>query len=195
MAYKEVTSLYRNQRDDIIILSVGEKIIETTDNHPFWVEDKGWIYADELKVGDNLQKADGSNLTIEKIEFVKLDEPVTVYNFTVDDYHTYYVTDLGIWVHNTKCPWMTVVEEKNVTNQLKSLSAKQQKSFDEITTKLANGDHSGLNVHLLTGSGDKKGLWSADFKGFGGGRGNARIYFKMENGKITITEIDLKHQK
>lgn len=195
LAYKEVTALYRNQRDDIIKLHVGEQVIETTDNHPFWVEGKGWVFADELETGDKLEKADGTNLIIDKVEFVKLDEPVTVYNFTVADFHTYYVTDLGIWVHNTKCPWMTVIEEKSVTNQLKSLSAKQQESFDNIVTKLASGDHSGLNVHLLTGSGDKKGLWSADFKGFGGGRGNARIYFKMENGEITITQIDLKHQK
>lgn len=103
LAYKEVTGLYRNQRDDIIKLFVGEQVIETTENHPFWVEEKGWVFADELKVGDKLQKADGSNLTIDKVEFVKLDEPVTVYNFTVADFHTYYVTDLGIWVHNTKC--------------------------------------------------------------------------------------------
>ncbi|MCY9764949.1 polymorphic toxin-type HINT domain-containing protein, partial [Paenibacillus alvei] len=103
LAYKEVTGLYRNQRDDIIKLNVGEQIIETTDNHPFWVEEKGWVFADELQVGDKLQKADGSNLIIDKVEFVNLDEPVTVYNFTVADYHTYYVTDLGIWVHNTNC--------------------------------------------------------------------------------------------
>ncbi|WP_211749624.1 polymorphic toxin-type HINT domain-containing protein [Paenibacillus sp. Marseille-Q4541] len=103
LAYKEVTGLYQNQRDDIIKLHVGKQIIETTDNHPFWVEDKGWIFADELQVGDKLQKADGSNLVIDKVEFLKLGKPVTVYNFTVADYHTYYVTDLGIWVHNTKC--------------------------------------------------------------------------------------------
>ncbi|TQR45003.1 hypothetical protein C7Y44_11885 [Paenibacillus popilliae] len=42
-------------------------------------------------------------MTIDKVEFVKLVEPVTVYNFTVANYHTYYVTDLGIWVHNTNC--------------------------------------------------------------------------------------------
>ncbi len=99
LACKEVKALYRNQRDEIIKLHVGEQIIETTDNHPFWVEGKGWIFADELQVGDKLQKADGSNLTIDKVEFVKLDESVTVYNFTVADYHTYYVTDIRIWVH------------------------------------------------------------------------------------------------
>ncbi|QDH21831.1 hypothetical protein FFV09_13840 [Saccharibacillus brassicae] len=58
LAYKEVTALYRNQRDDIIKLQVGEQVIETTDNHPFWVEGKGWVFADELQVGDKLQKAD-----------------------------------------------------------------------------------------------------------------------------------------
>ncbi|KOP68476.1 hypothetical protein AMS62_26965 [Bacillus sp. FJAT-18019] len=103
LAYMEVTALYRNQRDDIIKLHVREQVIETTDNHPFWVEGKGWVFADDLQVGDKLQKADGRNLTIDKVEFVKLDKPVTVYNFTVADYHTYYVTDIGIWVHNTNC--------------------------------------------------------------------------------------------
>lgn len=97
-------------------MHVGEQIIETTDNHPFWVEGKGWVFADELQVGDKLQKADGSNLTIDKVEFVKLDEPVTVYNFTVADYHTYYVTDLGIWVHNTNCGYKDITVGKSVRN-------------------------------------------------------------------------------
>jgi len=61
LAYKEVTALYRNERSDIIKLHVGDEIIETTDNHPFWVEGKGWVFADELQEGDKLQKADGSN--------------------------------------------------------------------------------------------------------------------------------------
>lgn len=116
MAYKEVTALFRNQRDDIIKLHVGEQIIETTDNHPFWVEGKGWLFADELQVGDKLQQADGNNLKIDKVEFVKLDEPVTVYNFTVADYHTYYVTDLGIWVHNTGCEVVDVSKYKKWTS-------------------------------------------------------------------------------
>ncbi|MFF2909419.1 polymorphic toxin-type HINT domain-containing protein [Paenibacillus sp. NPDC057934] len=119
--YKEVTNLYRNQRDDIIKLYVGEQIIETTDNHPFWVEGKGWVFADELQVGDKLQKADGSNLTVNKVELVKLNEPVTVYNFTVADYHTYYVTDLGIWVHNTNCFSGSATDLANFANKSKKI--------------------------------------------------------------------------
>jgi len=72
LAYKEVTGLYRNQRDDIIKLYAGAQIIETTDNHPFWVEGKGWVFADELQVGDKLQKADGSNLIIIRLSLLSL---------------------------------------------------------------------------------------------------------------------------
>src|SRR5690606_33649430 len=71
LAYKEVTALYTNYRNDIIKLYIGDLLIETTDNHPFWVEGKGWVFADELEAGDKLQEADGSNLTIDRVEFVR----------------------------------------------------------------------------------------------------------------------------
>jgi hypothetical protein len=29
--------------------------------------------------------------------------PVKVYNFQVEDYHTYYVGENGVWVHNAQC--------------------------------------------------------------------------------------------
>jgi hypothetical protein len=134
LAYKEVTALFRNQRDDIIKLHVGEQVIETTDNHPFWAEGKGWVFADELQVGDKLQKADGSNLTIDKVEFVKLDEPVTVYNFTVADFHTYYVTDLSIWVHNTNC------SVNRVTGLLGKMPEFSGSTRERLLSAVQNGD-------------------------------------------------------
>ncbi|PKQ89273.1 type IV secretion protein Rhs [Paenibacillus sp. BGI2013] len=142
-AYKEVTGLFRNQRDDIIKLYVGEQVIETTDNHPFWVEGKGWLFADELLSGDKLQKADGSNLKIDRVEYTKLDEPVTVYNFTVADYHTYYVTDLGIWVHNTGCEFVDVSKYKkwtSVGNQKKWLKGNNFKEGTQYTTDIMKTD-------------------------------------------------------
>ncbi|WP_341278990.1 polymorphic toxin-type HINT domain-containing protein [Paenibacillus sp. FSL H8-0537] len=99
--YKEVLNLFRNQRDEIYKLSVSGQIIETTFNHPFWVEGKGWVLAEDLEEGDKLQKSNGDLLTIDNIEIVSLKEKVTVYNFEVEDFHTYFVSDLGIWVHNT----------------------------------------------------------------------------------------------
>ncbi|MFS0558362.1 polymorphic toxin-type HINT domain-containing protein [Brevibacillus sp. 179-C9.3 HS] len=99
-AYKAVTHLYRNEKDIIYELSVGDQVIETTDNHPFWVEGKGWVVAANLQVWDKLQQSNGNTLTIDHIKIVKHDEKVKVYNFTVADFNTYFVSDLGIWVHN-----------------------------------------------------------------------------------------------
>lgn len=56
IAYKEVTHLYRNDKEIIYELTVGDQVIETTDNHPFWVEGKGWVLAVDLQVGDKLQQ-------------------------------------------------------------------------------------------------------------------------------------------
>ncbi|WP_289356241.1 polymorphic toxin-type HINT domain-containing protein [Paenibacillus sp. S-12] len=162
LAYKEVTGLYRNQRDDIIKLHVGEQLIETTDNHPFWVEGKGWVFADELQVGDKLQKADGSNLTIDNVESVKLDESVTVYNFTVADFHTYYVTNLGVWVHNTNCFNLNVkpsVSNSKLQNIVKDLYKGQNMpnligngtTMDAIRYELITGQAVGGKFHSQKG--------------------------------------------
>ncbi|WP_442950074.1 polymorphic toxin-type HINT domain-containing protein [Paenibacillus sp. Aloe-11] len=64
-AYKEVTHLYRNEKEIIYELTVGNQVIETTDNHPFWVEGKGWLLAADLQVGDRLQQSSGNTLTID----------------------------------------------------------------------------------------------------------------------------------
>ncbi|HZG14451.1 MAG TPA: polymorphic toxin-type HINT domain-containing protein, partial [Candidatus Bathyarchaeia archaeon] len=42
--------------------------------------------------------SDGKELAIERIEVRK--EHNTVYNFKVKDFHTYFVSNLGIWTHN-----------------------------------------------------------------------------------------------
>jgi RHS repeat-associated protein len=102
-AYKEVTHLYRNDKEITYELIVGAQIIETTENHPFWVEGKGWVFAADLQVGDKLQQSNGNTLKIDKINIVTHDELVKVYNFTVAEFHTYYVSSLGIWVHNISC--------------------------------------------------------------------------------------------
>lgn len=81
---------------------MGDQTIESTFNHPFWVEGKGWTFVKDLKVGDLLVQSDGNTLKIESIELEH--KQVTVYNMTVDEFHTYFVSDLGIWVHNTNCP-------------------------------------------------------------------------------------------
>lgn len=203
LAYKEVMALYRNQRDDIIKLYVGELVIETTDNHPFYVESKGWVFADELQIGDKLQKADGSNLTIDKVEFVKLDKPVTVYNFTVAEYHTYYITDIGIWVHNTNCiPWSSK-SVQNAANQLskgaKEITVGSRSEAEELFLRLYQGNGSknttGMSEKEAKDFQGKKNTYhwddqvGADGRVTGHGQGNAHgdmphLQVHDENGKV-----------
>ncbi len=77
----------------------SEEIITTVD-HPFYVKDQGFIKAGELIVGDELLDVNGNILLVENFNVELTDEPVTVYNFQVEDFHTYHVCTLGVLVHN-----------------------------------------------------------------------------------------------
>ena len=85
----------------IIHVQIGNEDIQTTFNHPFYVVGKGFVRAGKLEVGDEILTSEGQKISIEKIEIEVLAEPVYVYNFTVEDFHTYFVSELGVWVHNT----------------------------------------------------------------------------------------------
>ena len=80
-------------------LNSGETM-EVTPEHPIYVEGKGWIWAENLAVGDRLRRADGGTAKVLAIERIELATPAVVYNFTVKGPHTYFVLDVGVLVHN-----------------------------------------------------------------------------------------------
>ena len=51
-----------------------------------------------MKAGDLLTVADGTQSEVTEVTFE--DRHETVYNMEVADYHTYYVGEDGVWVHN-----------------------------------------------------------------------------------------------
>ncbi len=77
----------------------NEEKIKTTKYHPFYVEDKGWINVINLEIGDKLVD-DHDVLKITSIKKVRYEEPVIVYNFHVEDWASYFVSKLNIYVHN-----------------------------------------------------------------------------------------------
>lgn len=83
-----------------IVIS-GEEFI-TTETHPFYVQQKGFVKAGELNVGDKLLDINGKTLVIEEITIEITEEPTTVYNFQVEDFHTYHVGENGVLVHNAR---------------------------------------------------------------------------------------------
>lgn len=49
-----------------------------------------------------MQLLNGEYVIVEQVQHEILEAPVTVYNFEVEDFHTYYVSDSAILVHNNR---------------------------------------------------------------------------------------------
>lgn len=102
-AEKRVVSTSANKVDKLVELEIGGEIIRCTDTHPFQVKDKGWVKAEKLQPGDLIYDKDWNTSPVQRIDIIHLTEPVEVFNFEVEDCHTYYVGD-GFWlVHNGGC--------------------------------------------------------------------------------------------
>lgn len=87
-------------------LTISDEEIVTTDNHPFYVQGRDFIEAGNLLVENKLVSVNGDDLTIEDYHIELTEEPVSVYNFQVEDFHTYFVGNCTVWVHNNNkaCP-------------------------------------------------------------------------------------------
>ena len=60
----------------------------------------GWTTARALKAGDVLVLSNGRHVVVEWVDHEITESPVLVYNFEVEDFHTYFVGESGILVHN-----------------------------------------------------------------------------------------------
>ncbi|TGL16858.1 polymorphic toxin-type HINT domain-containing protein, partial [Leptospira meyeri] len=99
--YKVVTELFLHEINQLYeVKTTKGTTLETTWNHPFWVVDKkAWVEVKDLQVGDVLALADGTLVEISNIRSYDV-EPTKVYNFEVEDNHSYFVGEDGVLVHN-----------------------------------------------------------------------------------------------
>ncbi|WP_458120145.1 polymorphic toxin-type HINT domain-containing protein [Paenibacillus sp. Z6-24] len=158
--YKTVTATFNHMAEEIYTIYVGGQEIESTYNHPFWVDDKGWTYVKDLKVGDWLVEDDGTKQQIEKIELEQ--RQARVYNMTVADFHTYFVSDLGIWVHNTNngdCDLGGIIEgigkvdpifSPNFDKKLKKHAQDIYETSRDLDVPVKKGDKEGMKNFILS---------------------------------------------
>ena len=97
---KTVLETYIREVTTLVHLTVNGEEIVTTVDHPFYVKNQGFIKAGELAIGDELLNSNCNVLLVENHSVELTDEPTKVYNFQVEDYHTYHVSGLGVLVHN-----------------------------------------------------------------------------------------------
>ena len=80
-------------------------------------------------MGDKLVSVNGEDLTIEDYYIELTEEPVSVYNFQVEDLHTYFIGDCAVWVHNADCD--------QIVSQL-DVNKENGKAFNQKLEKIAS---------------------------------------------------------
>ena len=99
-ALKEVVQTFRNETEEWVHVKVNGEEITCTPMHPFYSPVKGWTSAIDLRAGDILVMLNGEYVVVEQVQHELLESPETTYNFEVEDYHTYYVGESSVHVHN-----------------------------------------------------------------------------------------------
>ena len=150
---KTVLETYIREVTTLVHLTVNGEEIVTTVNHPFYVQSRGFVEAGKLLVGDKLLDVNGNILLVENIDVELTDKPVKVYNFQVEDFHTYHVGENGVWVHNEckiKFSNKSDLDESEFRKQLKD----QQDGLGELTIDEYKSNRQAYNDRKAnTGSG------------------------------------------
>lgn len=99
---QKVIDTFNKEVYQTIKLTINGKIIETTYNHPFYSPVYNcWVEAGSLRIGDYVVNSDGECQVVQNIQINNYNQPVIVYNFTVENNHTYFVGESEVLVHNT----------------------------------------------------------------------------------------------
>ena len=96
---RAVSRVFGRQADHHHELITEFETLKVTDEHPMWLQGKGWTAVKELKRGDVLATASGD---VKVLHNDRVDRPTQVYNFSVDVTPSYFVGQ-GVWAHNASC--------------------------------------------------------------------------------------------
>ena len=149
---KQVVQTFVNEASELVHLTTSEETITATPTHPFYVPEKGWVSAIDLRAGDILVTVNGEYVVLEKVQHEILESPVTVYNFEVEGFHTYHVSEQSLLVHN-RCGDDLLPDDfstgrtkpLNITEQVAMKSVKSNPSAGKVImtnlkdTRLPNG--------------------------------------------------------
>ena len=145
---------------DIIAVHYEGGVIEVTGNHPIWIKSGDdlanrprcehiyddehemqphgrWVLARHLHVGDEFLTRSG--IAVHVLQLHTREELTTVYNFTVDDYHTYAVGEFEVLVHNRamermrprQAKWDDGMPTKPMTGADKDVLGEAKAAFDK----------------------------------------------------------------
>ncbi len=96
----------------LLVNAAHAETFNTTEEHPFYVPNRGWVQAQSLRPGDVVETvasevdrgvAAGPSAAVAEVALVEFtSRRATVYNFEVEGVHTYRVGANGVLVHNKR---------------------------------------------------------------------------------------------
>jgi hypothetical protein len=127
--------------------------LTTTNEHPVYVEGLGWIVAQDLEPGQEVMEPDGSKSTVIATRHERRLEGITVYNFRVNECHTYFVREQAseaepVWVHNANYGNNPFLKGKSPIPGTRSTGVARAKSLEVALVR-------------ATGKGTIQGGWTA----------------------------------
>ena len=146
---RRVTETYVNQTPELVHVFVGGEEIVTTPTHPFYSPVKGWTDAAQLRAGDILVLVNGEYVVVEKVQHEILESPINVYNFQVAGDHTYYVSNIGVLVHNgcTQNHHVISNKHKTYTPKFKEITDRFGLNLADDWNIISLKDHSGRHTN------------------------------------------------
>ncbi len=139
-AWKPVVRLFHNKDKEILKLTLinqngQQESLGVTPEHPFNVVDQGWVSAEKLQVGTIIHSLNGQVIRVQSVE--RANERQDTYNFEVADYHTYFVGDSGVWVHNNCYDELADLLGNMTSKEFDQLASLWEKStFDTLADSL-----------------------------------------------------------
>ncbi|EMO84397.1 Hint domain-containing protein, partial [Leptospira santarosai] len=167
---KRVVRLFKNENTELLKIKFGEgEEVRTTAGHRFFTENRGFVLACELSTKDILLDKAGERISIHSIVKETHKEKIPVFNFEVEDYHTYYVGETCILVHNDS---VKMLQERVGAGEKPGFFS----GLGEKLTNLVTGN--GFNTNASLNSGPVKIV-----SGTGGGKSTGDI-LEDSNGKL-----------
>ena len=125
----------------------ASELFETTDDHPFWVNGAGWKRTDELAPGMTIATDDGDLMTVTSV--AETGQTAPTFNIEVADFHSYFVGQSQVLVHNVCGPSEATVNkvraqmQEHGTKSLEKAKASLQGRVAEHKVKIQEAQQSG----------------------------------------------------
>ena len=106
VAYKEVLEVHVNKFDPTGVVTFvddvdgTETVLSVTAEHPFFHSERGWVHASKLVKGDLVLEDDRGSVRVTNVVFNNSSPITKTYNLKIADFHTYFVGEDGVLVHN-----------------------------------------------------------------------------------------------